>query len=262
MSVKNISTILILGATSGLGEAFTHYFHTQGKKVLAAGRNTSKLAALKAELSGLETFRIDVEDIANLEKNIQAVIKAFPDLDAVFVMAGIMKFSNFKDASTSSNEDIISEVTTNFTAPLIIARTVVPHLLSLKRPATFITVTSGLAYIPLPFYPVYDATKAGIHTFTVVLRTQLAGTNVNVIELAPPYVDTALDANFREQTIALQGGEEHATPPMPLNEYMEKTTAQLEKGGLKEVACGFSELGQRTWRNAYGPLLEQFGMAG
>jgi len=228
---NNISTILILGATGGLGEAFTHYFHSKGKKVLAAGRNASKLASLKAALKGLETFRIDVEDIANLETNIQAVIKAYPDLDAVFVMSGIMKHFSFKDVSTSSTESIVSEITTNLTAPLVIARAVVPHLLSLKCPTTFFTVTSGLAYVPLPLYPVYNATKAGLHTATVVMRTQLADTNVNVVERNPPYVDTALDKDFREATIELQGGKEHAHPPMPLKEYMEITTKQLEKGG-------------------------------
>jgi len=263
MSVtQNISTILILGATGGLGEAFTHYFHAQGKKVLAAGRNTSKLASLKDSLKGLEIFCIDVEDIANLEVNIQAVIKAYPGLDAVFVMSGIMKYFSFKDASTSSTESIVSEITTNLTAPLLIARAVVPHLLSLKRPTTFITVTSGLAYVPLPLYPVYNATKAGLHTATVVLRTQLDGTNVNVIELNPPYLDTALDKDFREATIELQGGKEHAHPPMPLKEYMEITSAQFEKGGEKEVSTGFAALGVNAWRGAFGPILEQFGMAG
>jgi len=262
MSVKKISKILLLGATSGIGEAFTYYFHSQGKKVIAAGRNVSKLASLKAELKGLETFRIDVEDIPNLEANIQGVIKGHPDLDAVFVLSGIMKFFNIKDPSTSSNEEIVSEVTTNLIAPAIIARIVVPHFLSLNRPTTFLTVSSGLAYIPIPMYPVYNATKAGIHSLSVVLRTQLADTNVNVIEVAPPYVDTALDADFRQATIALQGGKEKATPPMPLKEYMEKTTAQLEEGDHKEVACGFAEWGQGIWRTAYGPILEQVGISG
>lgn len=120
MSTNDISTIIILGAISGLGEAFTYYYHRQGKKVLAVGCNVSKLDSLKSELKGIETFRIDVEDIANLESNIRAVIKAFLDLDAIFVLSCIKKFFNFKDASTSSNADIISEVTTHLTAPLII----------------------------------------------------------------------------------------------------------------------------------------------
>lgn len=256
MSVKNINTILILGATSGIGEAFAHYFHAQGKKVLAAGRNESKLAALKSTLSGVETFRIDVTDISSLEDNLQVVITAFPTLDTVFVVSGIMKTFNFKDASGSSTESIAAEVTTNFTAPMVIARTVVPHLLALNRPTTFITVTSGLAFIPLPMYPVYNATKAGLHTFSVVLRAQLAGSSVNVIELAPPYVDTPLDADFRGKNGV------HGPPPMPLEEYMGKATAKLEEGGHKEVAVGFAEMGQEAWRNAFGPLLEKFGISG
>lgn len=82
-------------------------------------------------------------------------------------------------------------------------------------------------------YPVYDTTKAAVHTFTVVLRSQLADTNVNVIELCPSYVNTALDAKFRDQAVAAQGGEEHAAKPMALKEYMDTTTAQLEEGGYK-----------------------------
>jgi short-subunit dehydrogenase involved in D-alanine esterification of teichoic acids len=71
-------------------------------------------------------------------------------------------------------------------------------LLSLKKPETFITVTSVLAFIPLPLYPMYNSTQAGPHTFNVVLRTQLVGTSINVIELAPPHVNTGLDEVQRE----------------------------------------------------------------
>jgi short-subunit dehydrogenase involved in D-alanine esterification of teichoic acids len=148
------------------------------------------------------------------------------------------------------------------TAPIVIARTVVPHLLSLKRKTTFITVTSGLGFVPLPIYPVYNATKAGLHMFNVTLRTQLTGTNVNVIELAPPYVDTDLDAKFRAKTIELQGGPDKAHIPMPLKEYMDITIAQFEEGPEKEVATGFSAIGVGAWRGAFGPILKQFGFSG
>jgi uncharacterized oxidoreductase len=101
---------------------------------------------------------------------------------------------------------IVSEIATNLIAQIAFTRAIVSHLLSLKKPATFITVTSGLAFIPLPLYPVYNSTKAGPHTFNVVLRTQLAGTNINVIELAPPYVNTGLDERFREKIIDCKMG--------------------------------------------------------
>jgi len=258
----NINTILILGATSGLGEAFARYFHSKGKKVIASGRRVERLNALKCELPGLETVKIDVEDIPNLESNLKAIIKSYPDLDAVLVMSGKMEIGFFKDASSTSTKGIVSEVTTNLIAPLVIARTLIPHLLTLKRPTTFIPVSSGQAFVPLPFYPVYNATKAGIHSFSVVLRTQLAGTNVKVIGLAPPYVDTELDAHMRDQVNDIQGGPEKAVPPMPLKEYMAATTAQFEKGDEKEIAVGFSAMGATAWRGAFGPILEGMSFAG
>jgi short-subunit dehydrogenase involved in D-alanine esterification of teichoic acids len=252
---SDISTILILGATSGLGEAFARHFHSKGKHVIATGRRLERLSTLKSQLPGLETARIDVEDLTNLESNLTSILQRYPLIDSVLVMSGKMEFTNFKDPSSMSAKSIISEVNTNLIAPLIVSRIMVPHLLSLGKPATYITVSSGLAYIPLPNFPVYNATKAGIHNFTVTLRTQLAGSNVNVVELAPPYVDTALDASHRDKA---EGGH----PPMPLGEYMETAVRGLESEGVKEVATGFSEMGVETWRAAFGPILEKFGLQG
>jgi short-subunit dehydrogenase involved in D-alanine esterification of teichoic acids len=98
-----------------------------------------------------------------------------------------------------------------------------------------------MAYVPFKFYPVYCATKAGIHYLAVELRSDLAGTNVNIVELVPPYVDTNLDAHCREQTIALMGGRENWHPPMPLEEYMSQAMENLAKTNedgkpLKEVS--------------------------
>jgi uncharacterized oxidoreductase len=77
----NISKILILGATSGLGEQFARYFHSKGKKVIAAGRRTSRLASLQSSLPGLETLQIDVEDLSPLSPpNYNASSKPIPIL--------------------------------------------------------------------------------------------------------------------------------------------------------------------------------------
>ena len=63
----NIQTILIIGATSGLGEQFARRFHALGKKIVATGRRADRLDALKAELgSNFETYPWDILDLANL----------------------------------------------------------------------------------------------------------------------------------------------------------------------------------------------------
>ncbi|KAH7351103.1 hypothetical protein BKA65DRAFT_396913 [Rhexocercosporidium sp. MPI-PUGE-AT-0058] len=259
----NISNILIIGATSGIGEAFTHYFHSVGKTVIAAGRRIDRLNALQAKLKGLEIVQMDISDMSSIESNLNSIFKSFPDLDSIFVCAGKMELGDFTSTAAVNTDLIVSEIITNLAAPLVIARVTVPHLLALKRPTTFITVTSGLAYIPLPQYPVYNATKAGLHNFNVSLRTQLAGTNVALIELAPPYVETELDNHFREENIkAALEKKKPVHPPMPLKDYMDVTIAAFEKGGDKEIGTGFSAMGIGAWRGAFQPILTQFGISG
>ncbi|RFU25088.1 hypothetical protein B7463_g11253, partial [Scytalidium lignicola] len=247
---QQFETILILGATSGIGEAFARRYHAQGKKVIAAGRRLNRLEALKAELKGLEIFQ-------SLESNFNQLLKQFPTLDTVFMLSGVLSQFWFKDPSTSTNEDIINEVAVNTTAPILAARLLIPHLLSLNRPAAFLLITSGMAFIPIPLYPVYCPTKAAIHSFAITLRGQLEGTNVSVIELAPPYVDTALDAKSR-------GKDGNPMPPMPLDEFMDSAMKGLEETEngkpKKEVAVGFAETGVSTWRGAFGPILKNFGI--
>ncbi|KAL9128588.1 MAG: hypothetical protein Q9217_002753 [Psora testacea] len=232
---NKFTSIAIIGATSGLGEGFVRRFHAQGKTVIATGRRFERLQALQKELKGLEIQQMDVADLPSLPRQASKLLNAFPQIDTVMVMAGIQKSFDFKDPRTSSAESISLEVSTNVTAPMILAQSIVPHLLAQKRPTTFILVSSGLAFVPMPFYPVYCPTKSAIHTFAVVLRAQLTGSSCNVIELAPPYVDTALDTEHREHIIAAQGGPEKVVKPMPLAEYLDKAMEGLSQEGSKEL---------------------------
>ncbi|KAL8676781.1 MAG: hypothetical protein Q9186_006729 [Xanthomendoza sp. 1 TL-2023] len=255
-------TILIVGATSGLGEGLARRFHAEGKKVIATGRRQERLGALEKELPGLSTQRMDTEDITNLPKGVADLLAAHPKIDTVIAMAGIQSTSDFKDPKSSSPESIQSEVTINVTAPMVLAQLMVPHLLSLKRPTTFVIVSSGLAFLPVPYYPVYCPTKAAMHSFAVVLRAQLADTLCKIIEVAPPYVDTGIDAAYRDQIKEAQGGEEKAMKPMPLEEYLDKTMASFKQEDVTEIATGFSEMVTSTWRKAFGPILDNIGIKG
>ncbi|KAL8935339.1 MAG: hypothetical protein Q9211_004747 [Gyalolechia sp. 1 TL-2023] len=256
----NFDTILMIGGTSGLGEGLARRFYAAGKKVIVTGRRQERLGALQKEMSGLSTHRMDIGDMATLPKQVADVLAAYPKIDTVIAMAGIQKSFNFKDSKSSSPESIQSEVNTNVTAPMILAQLLVPRLLSLQRPTTFVVVSSGLAFVPVPPYPVYCPTKAAVHSFAIALRAQLAGTSCNVIELVPPYVDTALDAEHRARNIAAQGGEEKAMKPMALDEYLESAMAGFKRGD-KEIATGFSKTGVSAWREAFDPVLKQLGIS-
>ena len=293
-SVSRMQTVLLIGATSGIGEAFARQLHALGKKVIITGRRADRLDALKKELKGLETVKVsancqrdpadiqqtvvnakqwDASDLSSLSSTAEAVLKSYPNIDTVFLNFGQQKSFYFADPSSSTNESIIEEVNTNLTAPMVLTRLFMPHLVSRAsagNQAQILMTTSGLAYVPAGLYPVYCPTKAALHSFCVGLRQQINNLpeetkkNLSVVEVSPPYVDTALDAGHREAVAKVLGG---GMPPMPLNEFIEKAMAGLEDVGedgkpKKEVAMGFSQMGIDAWRGSIGKILEQMGFGG
>ena len=207
-----INTILIIGATSGIGEAMARRFHSMGKKVVAAGISQDKLAQLAQELPGLETRTVgiidapkrgttdnsaslshtqwDVTDLANLQSHVKGILADFPNLDTVFINAGIQ--NHYTILQPPDTAEVVREVTTNLIAPNLIAQSFAPHLLALAQSGTKTTLfltSSSLAYFPLAFYPTYCATKAGISAFAKIVRMQLASTgckDMSVVEVVPP----------------------------------------------------------------------------
>ncbi|HZC66892.1 MAG TPA: SDR family NAD(P)-dependent oxidoreductase, partial [Candidatus Dormibacteraeota bacterium] len=91
--------------------------------------------------------------------------------------------------------------------------------------ATIMTVSSGLAFVPLTLTPTYCATKAAIHSFTQSLRYQLKGTPIEVLELIPPYVQTDL----------LGGAEDPRA--MPLAKYIEEVMEILKNVPASGEIC-------------------------
>jgi uncharacterized oxidoreductase len=110
-----------------------------------------------------------------------------------------------------------------------VASAFLPHLRG-KSGATLVNVSSGLAFVPLARFPVYCATKAAVHSFTMSLRHQLRSTGVKVVELIPPYVATDLG---RESKAAVPVGPQ----PMPLETFITEAMKALA-GDADEVAIG------------------------
>ncbi|RDA83422.1 hypothetical protein CP532_4418 [Ophiocordyceps camponoti-leonardi (nom. inval.)] len=270
------NTILIIGSTSGIGEAFARRFHRQGKTVIATGRNEAKLGSLSRELPGVETRKLCIDDVSGLAQHIKSILDDFPSLDTVIITAGIQECFNLFDPSSTTVDKMTDEITTNLTAPSILVHLLAPHLLKLAESGTKTTLfltSSTLAYIPLSFYPTYCASKAGISALAKVLRQQLsfaseeARRNMAVVEIVPPYTDTPLDREHREMTIAMQGGREKAFLPMPLDEYVDGFFEAWEKKSgekdarLEEIGVGMGQMAVDTWRESFGKLYEPMGMS-
>jgi short-subunit dehydrogenase involved in D-alanine esterification of teichoic acids len=216
----------------------------------------------------------DITDLNALSGRVSSILAAFPQLDTVFINAGIQKLFSFLDAASSSPESVIAEINSNLTAPLLLARLFLPHLQSLASagaPANLLITSSSLGYLPLSFYPVYCPTKAAIHSFCIVLRQQLAYApeaikkNLNVVEIVPPYTDTDLDKEHRAASVEMQGGPDKAFKPMPLDEYVQQAFEGLkfmngDGAAKKEVAVGLGQMCVDTWRGGFGKILESMGI--
>jgi len=219
---KTGNTILITGGATGIGRALAEKFLAAGNRVIVASRSRAALDAAVAALPGLEAMELDVTDAGAIAAFAKEVIARHPDLNVLLNNAGIMRPEKIAEGPEwlATAE---AEVTTNILGPLRLTAALLPHLLT-KPEAAILNVTSGLAFVPLAWTPTYSATKAALHSFTVSLRRQLAATAVEVIEIAPPYVQTelmgaaqAVDpramplADFIDETMDLLGRE--PTPP-------------------------------------------------
>ena len=210
-------TVLITGGGTGIGRAFAQALHAKGAKVIIAGRRAEVLAEVCAANPGMAFETVDVADAGSIAAFAAKVIADHPDLNAVISNAGIMKAETLSGGVFDFG--IVEEtVAINLLGTIRLAAAVLPHLLT-KPSASFVTVSSGLAFVPLAATPTYSATKAAIHSWSQALRTQLAGTSVKVIEWAPPAVATDLRPG-------------HAQNPnsMPLADFTAESLALFEAG--------------------------------
>ena len=184
------NTILITGGGSGIGRALAEAFHKAGNRVIISGRRKAVLDEVTAANPGMASMVMDATDAAGIRAFAEALVKAHPTLNAVIKNAGIMRPEDI--AAAPDYLDTAEEtIATNLLAPIRLTAALLPHFL--KQPAaTVLTVSSGLAFVPMVLTPTYSATKSAIHAYSVALREQLEETPVEVIEIVPPYVQTTL----------------------------------------------------------------------
>jgi uncharacterized oxidoreductase len=183
------NTILITGGSTGIGLEFAKQFLALGNTVIVTGRDEAKLKKAKELLPNVRTIKSDVSRPAEIEALLKAALAEFPKLNVLINNAGIMRTINVHEGAAL--EGLTQEIDINLSGPIRMAQAFLPHLKK-QEAAAIVNVTSGLAFVPLPTSPVYCATKAGLHSFTLSLRVQLKNTKVRVFEVAPPATETEL----------------------------------------------------------------------
>jgi uncharacterized oxidoreductase len=191
------NTVLITGGATGIGFAMAEAFLQAGSEVIICGRREARLLEAQKKHPALHVRACDVASTSDCRALAQWAGATFEHLNLLVNNAGVQR-----DIDLTKGVDALlageSEIEINLVAPIVLSALFVPLLIGKSDPA-IINVSSGLGFIPAARMPVYSATKAGLHAFSMALRHQLSKMGIKVFEVVPPAVDTELNPEGRAQ---------------------------------------------------------------
>ena len=214
--------ILVTGGASGIGLALTERFIKDGNTVLICGRRETALNEAKNKFPSLVTKVCDLSIASERESLFKWILENHSDLNILVNNAGIQQWMSISDSDFF--ERAKEEITVNIEAPVHLTYL----LLNLKSLTTIMNVTSGLSFVPLTKTPVYSATKAFFHSFTLSLRHLVKSRGIEVLEIIPPALNTDL------------GGKGLHDFAPPVSGFIESIFEQIEEGKT-ELTYSFTE---------------------
>ncbi|AEI50183.1 SDR family oxidoreductase [Runella slithyformis] len=221
MNISN-NTILITGGASGIGLGLVERFLQEKNTVIICGRRADALQEVVDKFPSVITKQCDLALAEEREALFQWISANHSDVNVLVNNAGIQNWMSIADPDFFQRAQ--SEIAINIEAPLHLASL----FMQLPSVQTIINVTSGLSFVPLTKVPVYSATKAFFHSFTLSLRHLLKSNGIEVIELIPPALNTDL------------GGKGLHDQAPPVSAFIEAVFEQL-KQGKTEITFGFSD---------------------
>lgn len=195
--------VLITGGSQGIGLELAERYLAIGARVLVTGRSADSLERAAALAPGLETAVGDIGVASAREALAEYVSSAMPNLDLVVNNAGIQRRVSLA-ADTAPWAERGREIDVLLGGPIHLNHLLIPGMLAHGRPAVIVNVTSGGAFVPQPFAPIYSAAKAALHSYTVNLRFALQSTGIKVVELIPPAVATRLSGLDNPHGVAVE----------------------------------------------------------
>ena len=190
MSISlNGKTVIITGASSGIGEACARLLAQHGCKLTLAARSVDKLEALASQLpTECVVTRADMTQPADIARMVERTLAHFGAVDVMFANAGIYIPGQFADGDPDAFTELL---TINIDAVLRCAHAVIPSMKA--GGGGDIVVTSSISgFIDVHWEPIYSASKHAVQTFVHTLRRQVAGDGIRVMSLAPGAVANPL----------------------------------------------------------------------
>jgi len=176
--MTKFKTVVVTGATSGVGYEIATTLQQQGHRVIATGRNELKLQQLKKQ--HIETIQADLTNLASL----QQLVEQLPTIDVAVINAGI---GTFEYADKIDDAAIQEMVRLNVETPAILVRELLPYM---ARGGQFIFMGSQAGKVATPKASVYAATKHALIGYTNALRMELRTRNIAVSVIHPGPIDT------------------------------------------------------------------------
>jgi uncharacterized oxidoreductase len=164
-------------------------------EVIICGRREEKLLEAQKKHPDLHIKTCNIAEEEDRKKTVEWITSNFSNLNILVNNAGVQRDIDFTKgiAEFLAGE---SEIKINLETPIILSGLFIPHLAE-KKDAAIINISSGLGFVPAARMPVYSATKAGLHAFSMALRQQLLKSGIKVFEVVPPAVDTELNPEGR-----------------------------------------------------------------
>jgi uncharacterized oxidoreductase len=189
------NTILITGGATGIGYAMAEAFLEAGNEILICGRREARLLEAQKKHPDFHIKVCDVAEEADRKTLVEWITTNFSNVNILVNNAGVQRDIDFTKgvAEFLAGEN---EIKINLEAPMVLSGMFIP-LLTGKKGTAIINVSSGLGFVPAARMPVYSATKAGMHAFSMALRQQLSKLGIKVFEVVPPAVDTELNPEGR-----------------------------------------------------------------
>jgi uncharacterized oxidoreductase len=225
------NSVLITGGATGIGYAMAEAFLSAGSEVIICGRRDERLQRALKSHPALHVRSCDVARAADRLALVEWVTTKFGRLNVLINNAGVQRDIDFTKG-IGEFEAGENEITINLEAPVVLSGLVVPHLAG-KDNAAIVNVSSGLGFVPAAKMPVYCATKAGLHAFSMALRYQLARVGVKVFEVVPPAVDTELNPEGRAKRVGFKAN----LAPEPFVAAVMNGLAN----DLFEIGCGMTQ---------------------
>jgi len=228
-SINDSKCVLVTGGTAGIGRALALRIKDlpSRPKVIVAGRRKDRLDELAAK--GFETVQVDLDtDNIGIKKFVDNLLAKYPELDAVILNAGKQLETWWKpDPEKPLDLDkLASEMNVNYTSIVATITYLMSHFLELAgqgKPCIIAPVTSGLAIVPAPWIANYSASKAALHSLCFALQAQFQGSNIHILEIIPPLVESELhDAEGTTERLSKMW--------MPLDEFTEIVITGLVNG--------------------------------